>query len=281
MGSMTHVLRKKPLLFFIIFLLLAILCVTLVENVMAQSLHVTIQNKVDDSGNVELALTLKNSGSKPVYHVHPMFHFHHSMSMMSKIMRLDPGQSIILENDRHPPIMRVGRYPLTAMVEYWTLPEGGIKQSVLATDSFYFREAVESKVQGRLESATDSESSILKVFLQNQSDSLKNIRMMLLLPPGLKTDEFSGMLGLTLRGGEKKNFEVRVFRRENQEQDRFPVRLMVEYGEMLKHFSREVNGTIRFSPSWYSIKYLPHFTALAFMVLVLLGYYYRINIRKK
>ena len=37
----------------------------------------------------------------------------------------------------------------------------------------------------------------------------------------------------------------------------------------------QINGTIRFSPSWYSMEYRLHFTALAFMVLVLLGYYYR------
>ena len=248
--------------------------------VQAQPLIVSIHSEVDDAGNVKLALALKNSGSRPIYHVHPMFHFHHSMSMMSKIMRLDPGQSITLENDRHPPVMRVGRYPLTAMVEYWSLPDGGIKQSVLSTDSFFFKEPVESKVEGRLESATDSESSILKVFLQNHSESLKNIRMMLLLPPGIETENFSGMMGFTLRGGEEKNFEIRVFRRENHGQDRFPVRLMIEYGEMLKHYSREINGTVRFSPLWYSMEYRLHITALALIVLILLGYYYRVHNQK-
>lgn len=246
----------------------------------AEPLEVSIQNQVDDAGNVKLALTLKNSGSQPVYHVHPMFHFHHSMSMMSKIMRLDPGQSITLENDQHPPVMRVGRYPLTAMVEYWNQPNSGTKQSVLATDSFFFKEPVVSRVEGRLESATDLGSSILKVFLQNRSESLKNIRMMLLLPPGIEAQDFSGTMGFTLRGGEAKSFEIRIFRRKNQEQDRFPVRLMLEYGEMLKHYSEEITGTVRFSPIWYSMKYLPHITALAFMVLVLLGYSYRIYNRK-
>ncbi len=246
----------------------------------AQPLKLSIQNKVDDVGNVELALTLKNSGDRPVFHVRPMFHFHHSMSMMSKIMRLDPGQSITLENDQHPPVIRVGRYPLTAMVEYWTHPTSGTKQSVLVTDSFYFKDPVESRVEGRLESVTDLDSSILKVFLQNRSESLKNIRMMLLLPPGIEAQDFSGIMGFTMRGGEAKNFEIRVFRRKNQEQDRFPVRLMVEYGEMLKHYSGEINGTVRFSPEWYSLKYMPHFTALAFMALILLGYYYRIYNQK-
>ena len=246
----------------------------------AQPLEVTIQNEVDDIGNVKLALTLKNSGDRPVFHVHPMFHFHHSMSMMSKIMRLDPGQSITLENDQHPPVMREGRYPLTAMVEYWTHPASGTKQSILATDSFFFKDPVESKVGGRLESVTDFDSSILKVFLQNRSTSLKNLRMMLVLPPGIETEDFSGIMGFTLRGGEEKNFEIRVFRRKNQEQDRFPVRLMVEYGEMLKHYSGEINGTVRFSPVWYSVKYMPHFTALAIMALIILGYYYRIYNQK-
>jgi cbb3-type cytochrome oxidase subunit 3 len=246
----------------------------------AQPLAVSIQSEVDDVGHVKLALIMKNSSLEPVYHVRPMFHFHHSMSMMSKIMRLDPGQSISLENDQHPPVVRVGRYPLTAMVEYWTHPTSGSQQSVLVTDSFFFKEPVKSQVEGRLESATDSNSSILKVFLQNRSASFKNIRMMLVLPRGVETRDFSDTMGFTMHGGEEKNFEVRVFRRENQEQDRFPVRLMIEYGEMLKHYSGEITGTVRFSPSWYSLKYMPHFTALAFMALVLLGYYYRIYNQK-
>lgn len=246
----------------------------------AQPLEVSIQNKVDDAGNVELALTLKNSSDHPVFHVHPMFHFHHSMSMMTKIMRLDPGQSITLENDQHPPVMREGRYPLTAMVEYWTDPTNGTKQSILATDSFFYKDPVESRVGGRLESMTDFDSSILKVFLQNRSESLKNIRMMLLLPPDIEAQDFSGVMGFTMRGGEEKNFEIRVFRRKNQEQDRFPVRLMVEYGEKLKHYSEEINGTVRFSPVWYSVKYMPHFTALAIMALSILGYYCRIYNQK-
>ena len=246
----------------------------------AKQLDVFIQNQVDDAGNVKLLLTLKNSGSRTIYHVRPMFHFHHSMSMMSKIMRLDPGQSITLENDKHPPVMRVGRYPLTAMVEFWTHPNSGTKQSVLFTDSFFFKEPVVSKVEGNLESVTDLDSSILKVFLKNRSKSLKNIRMMLLLPPGIEAKDFSGMMGFTMRGGEAKNFEVRVFRRKNLERDRFPVRLMIEYGEMLKHYSGEINGTVRFSPVWYSMKYMPHFTVLALMALILLGYYYRIYNQK-
>ena len=94
---------------------------------------------------------------------------------------------------------------------------------------------------------------------------------MLLLPPGIETEDFSGTMGFTLYGGEEKNFEVRLFRRGDQGQDRFPVRLMIEYGEMLKHYSGEINGTVRFSPTWYSAKYMPHFTALAVMVVVLRG----------
>ena len=243
----------------------------------AQPLEVSIQNKVDDAGNVQLALTLKNSGSQPIHHLHPMFHFHHSMSRMTKLMRLEPGQSITLENDKHPPVMRVGRYPLTAQVEYWTRPEGGMKQTIIATDSFYFKEPLESQVTGRLESMTGSESSIVKVMLQNHSDSLKNLRMMLLLPPELESNDFSGVMGFTLRGGESKVFDIRIFRRENQRQDRFPVHLMIEYGEMLNHYSGEIAGVVRFSPDWYSVEYQIPITILAFISLIFLGYYYRIN----
>ena len=254
--------------------------VTVERPAWAKPLDVLIQNEVDDTGNVNLLLTLKNSGSRSIYHIRPMFHFHHSMSMMSKIMRLDPGQSITLENDKHPPVRRVGRYPLTVMVEFWLHPNGGTKKSVLFTDSFFFKEPLISKVEGKLASVTDLDSSILNVFLKNRSESLKNIRMMLLLPPGLAAKNFSGVMGFTMRGGEAKNFQIRVFRRENIERDRFPVRLMIEYGEMLKHYSNEINGTVRFSPVWYSMKYMPHFTVLALMALILLSYYYRIYNKK-
>jgi hypothetical protein len=269
---MNGYLKFGVMLFFV---LIGMVC-----SAQASPLELSIKNKVDDLGNVELALTLKNSGDRPVFHVHPMFHFHHSMSMMSKIKRLDPGQSITLENDQHPPVMMEGRYPLTAMVEYWTHPTSGTKQSILVTDSFFFKDPVKSKVKGSLESVTGFDYSILKVFLQNRSESLKNIRMMLLLPPGIEAQNFPGIMGLTMRGGEEKNFEIIVLRRKNQEQDRFPVHLMVEYGEMLKHYSEEINGTVRFSPVWYSIRYMKHFISLAFMALILLGYYYRIHNQK-
>jgi hypothetical protein len=261
---------KTFIVLFVFFTLL-----TVVGGAWAKPLDVLIQNEVDDAGNVNLLLTIKNSGSRPLYHIRPMFHFHHSMSMMSKIMRLDPGQSITLENDKHPPVRRVGRYPLTAIVEFWIHPNGGTKKSVLFTDSFFFKEPLISKVEGNLTSVTDLDSSVLRVFIKNRSKSLKNIRMMLLLPNGIEAKDFSGVMGFTMRGDEAKSFEIRVFRRENIERDRFPVRLMIEYGEMLKHYSSEINGTVRFSPVWYSMKYMPHFTVLASMALILLGYYYR------
>ena len=101
---------------------------------------------------------------------------------------------------------------------------------------------------------------------------------MLLLPPGMVAEKFNGMMGFTLRGNEKKNFDVTVKRGGNLDEDRFTVRLMVEYGEMLKHYSGEIKGVIQFSPFWYSVKYLPHFTALVVMGLIWMGFYFRFYI---
>ena len=112
-------------------------------------------------------------------------------------------------------------------------------------------------------------------MIQNHSDSLKNVRMMLLLPPGMIAEKFNGMMGFTLRGNDKTNFDVTVKRGKNLDEDHFPVRLIVEYGEMLKHYSGEIRGTMQFSPSWYSAKYLPHFTALVVLGLILIGFYLR------
>jgi hypothetical protein len=242
---------------------------------LGQPLQVFIDSDVNQKGQVDLALTMKNTGSKPVFHIQPMFHFHHSMSMMTAIREIGPGQSITLENDKHPPVLRIGRYPISARVKYETLFEGGERKTILHTDSFYFKEPVQSQVGGSIQSSGGPASSNLKIMIQNHSDSLKNIRMMLLLPPGMIAEKFNGMMGFTLRGNEKKSFDVTVKRGGDLNEDRFPVRLMVEYGEMLKHYSGEIRGVVQFSPSWYSAKYFPHFTALVVMGLIWIGFYFR------
>ena len=255
-----------------VFLVLIVL-VLYPNMVLGQPIKVSIGSDVNEKGQVDLFLTLENTGSHAVLHIHPMFHFHHSMSMMTAIRELRPGQKITLENYQHPPVLRVGTYPISAMVKYKTLE--GNEKTILHSDSFYFKEPVQSQIGGSIQSSGGVSSSILKIFLKNQSDSLKNIRMMLLLPPGMVAENFDGMMGFTLRGKAGKNFEVRVQRGPNVDEDRFPVRLMVEYGEMLKHYSGEIKGSIQFSPYWYSGKYLKHFTVLAVMGLILAGLYFR------
>ena len=98
---------------------------------------------------------------------------------------------------------------------------------------------------------------------------------MLLLPPGMVAEKFDGVMGFTMTGKTTKSFEVTVQRGPNFDEDRFPVRLMVEYGEMLKHYSGEIKGFIQFTPSWYSVKYLKHFTVLVVMGLILALLYFR------
>ena len=257
-------------------LILILMVFVLFPNIaLGQPIQVSIDSDVNEKGQVALALTIENTGSYPIFHVHPMFHFHHSMSMMTSIRELRPGQKITLENDKHPPILRVGTYPISAMVKYNTLLEEGEGKTIFHSDTFYFKEPVQSQIVGSIQSSGGPESSILKIFLKNQSDSFKNIRMMLLLPSGMVAENFNGMMGFTLRGNAKKSFEVTVQRGTNIDEDRFPVRLMVEYGEMLKHYSAEIEGVIQFSPSWYSMKYLLHFTVLAVMGLILAGLYFR------
>jgi len=264
-------------------LLFILIIVFIFPNIaLGQPLKVSIDSNVNENGQVALALTIENIGSHPVFHVHPMFHFHHSMSMMTAIRELRPGQKITLENNEHPPVLRVGTYPISAMVKYKTLLEEGEGKTIFHSGSFFFKEPAQAQIWGSIQSSGGPESSILKILLKNQSDSLKNIRMMLLLPPGMILKKFNGMMGLTLRGSEEKSFELTVRRSSNWDEDRFPVHLIVEYGEMLKHYSGEIKGVIQFSPSWYSVKYLWHFTALAVMGLILIGLYYRFcNLKMK
>ena len=171
--------------------LLVLIVLVICPNIaLGQPIKVSIESDVNEKGQVELNLTIENKGSYPVFHIHPMFHFHHSMSMMTKIRELGPGQKIILENDQHPPVLRVGTYPISAMVKYETVE--GNEKKILHSDSFYFKEPVQSQIGGSIQSSGGAKSSILKIFLKNQSDSLKNIRMMLLLPPGMVAENFDG-----------------------------------------------------------------------------------------
>ena len=144
--------------------------------------------------------------------------------------------------------MRAGRYPLVVMAHYKSEKEQSVASTVLHTDSFYFQEPVVSVVEGRIESSVESGGSVLNVLLQNNSQALKNVRMMLLLPPGLIAENFKGMMGFTLQGGERKFFQVPVVKAAESLNGSYPVHLMIEYGEKLKHYTGEIRGRIEFGP---------------------------------
>jgi hypothetical protein len=211
-------------------------------------LELSTRSHVTGDGKVTIALTLKNPGREPLFHIHPMFHFHHMMSHMPMIHRLDPGQSVILENKKHPPVGSVGSYPVVAMVRYKEREKTTESHTRVHTDSFYFEEPMASKIDGTIRVETNEETSRIKILLKNPSASFKNIRMMLLLPPELIADHFQGMKGLTLRSGEEKYFEVPVRKVSGLVGGVYPVHLLVEYGELLKHYSGDIPGQINFGP---------------------------------
>ncbi|SVE29193.1 uncharacterized protein METZ01_LOCUS482047, partial [marine metagenome] len=155
-------------------------------------LEVSTETIVAENGIVRILLSLKNPSREPLYNVHPMFHFHHTMAMMPKIMRLEPGQGITMENTDHPPVVRDGRYPLVAMVQYQKNKQKGKYLSQIHTDSFYYNDPVESVIEGKIDSVAEEGVSLLKVWLRNTSSSFKNVRLMLLLPPGLIAEKFQG-----------------------------------------------------------------------------------------
>lgn len=244
-----------------------------------QPLDVSTETRVGEKGTVDISLTLKNSGSQPLFHLHPMFHFHHTRSMMPRIDRLDPGESVTLENPDHPPVVRVGRYPLVAMVSYREDPRSSVTLTRMHTDSFYYREPVVSQIVGEMESSVEAGESFLRVFLRNDSPSFKNIRLMLLLPPGLMAEGFKGMMGLTIRGGEGKYFEVPVRRVSGSREGTYPVHLMIEYGEMLKHYTGEIRGKIQYGAVWNPNTMVVHLLAMALFGWMLF-WWYRENWRR-
>ena len=230
----------------------------------ASPLAISTDTHVSDEGQVRILLSLRNSGGEALLEVHPMFHFHHAQSMMPKIMRLEPGQSITLENTRHPDVVLTGRYPLHVMVSFRQGESD--QQTQLHTDSFHFREPVISMVEGEIETSSSRNESLVQVLLKNNSSSLKNIRLMLILPPGLQAENFGGMMGMTMRGGEEKSFTIPVQRVSGEGDGAYPVHLMIEYGEMLKHYTNEIHGKIWFRSILSAETFLPHL-----MVLSLLG----------
>lgn len=232
-------------------------------------LELSTRTQVSGEGKVAISLTLTNRSSRPLFHLHPMFHFHHTMSRMAMIHRLDPGQSVTLENKKHPPVMRVGSYPVVAMVRYRETEKAGESRTAMHTDSFYFEEPMVSLIEGKIGTEVEEGASRVKILLKNPSPSFKNVRLMLLLPPELTADDFKGMMGLTIHGGEEKYFEVPVHQVAGRRGGVYPVHLLVEYGEMLRHYSGEIRGEINFGPVPGQGQFWPQMLVFAFLAVTL------------
>jgi hypothetical protein len=212
------------------------------------SLDLSTKSHVNGEGKVTIALTVKNSGRQPLFHIHPMFHFHHAMSPMPKIHRLAPGQSVTLENKKHPDVGLVGSYPVVAMVRYKETEKAAESRTSMHIDSFFFEEPKVSQIEGALVAKAGEDSSQVRISLKNPSPAFKNIRMMLLLPPELTADRFKGMKGFTIRAGEEKSFDVPVRKTSGPPGGVYPVHLLVEYGGMQRHYSGDIRGEINFGP---------------------------------
>ena len=235
----------------------------------SQQLVIVTNTLVTEEGKVRIHLTLQNNGQRTLYDVQPMVHFHHTMAMMSKIIQLEPGQKIILENDDHPPVLRSGRYPLIIMTQYKTDLHMN-PYTHIHTSSFYFREQVESAINGKISTTLNGDESLLDIFLKNNSASFKNIRLMLLLPPGLVADELVKMMGVTIRGGQEKNIKVVVKRQQGSSAIIYPVHLLVEYGEMLNHYTEDISGEVDFRSIPERTAIIPALAALSLLAGILL-----------
>ncbi len=240
-----------------------------------QQLVIVTNTLVTEEGKVRIHLTLQNNGQRTLYDVQPMVHFHHTMAMMPQIIQLEPGQKIILENDDHPPVLRSGRYPLIIMTQYKTDLQMQ-PYTHIHTSSFYFREQVESAINGKISTTLNGDESLLDIFLKNNSGSFKNIRLMLLLPPGLVADELAQMMGVTIRGGQEKNIKVVVKRQKGSPAVIYPVHLLVEYGEMLNHYTGDISGEVDFRSIQERTAIIPALGAILVLIgAILLRSYFR------
>ncbi|MCF8720361.1 hypothetical protein [Nitrospina gracilis] len=226
---------------------------------------------VTRDGRVTITLHLRNTGSGSLHHVHPMFHFHHTMSHMPMIHELKPGEEVTLVNDRHPPVVRVGSYPVVAMVNYKTGMDSDLTRTQLHTSSFHYEEPLKALITGdiRARHQENTDTSTLRIALRNDSPSFKNVRLMLLLPPELTSRQFSGMMGFTIHGGQEKHFEVPVTKVAGRPGGEYPVHLLVEYGEMLKHYSGDIAGSVYFGPDWGEEPFWPQMAVFVFLFAML------------
>lgn len=236
-----------------------------------EALRITTQPNVDGQGRVHILLNLHNTSSKSLHHVHPMFHFHHTMAHMPMIREMKPGERVTLTNDQHPPVRRVGSYPLVAMVHYKTAPNSDAVHTQVHTGSFYFEEPLKAAIEGdiRARHKEDSDVSTLQISLRNTSPSFKNVRLMLLLPPELSAESFRGMMGFTIHSGEEKHFQVPVKKVAGRPGGEYPVHLLVEYGEMLKHYSSDISGRVYFGPEWGQAPLWPQLLVFLFLLVTL------------
>ena len=99
---------------------------------------------------------------------------------------------------------------------------------------------------------------------------------MLLLPPGLVADELAQMMGLTIRGGQEKNIKVAVKRKKGSPAIIYPVHLLVEYGEMLNHYTGDISGEVDFRSIQERTAIIPALAALSLLAgILLLRSYFR------
>jgi hypothetical protein len=135
---------------------------------------------------------------------------------------------------------------------------------------------VESAIDGKISTTLNGDESLLDIFLKNNSTSFKNIRLMLLLPPGLVADELAQMMGVTIRGGQEKNIKVTVKRKKGSPAIIYPVHLLVEYGEMLNHYTGDISGEVDFRSIQERTAIIPALAALSLLAgILLLRSYFR------
>lgn len=246
-----------------------------------EGLDINSETSVSPSGEVRIVLNLKNISGQTLYSIHPMFHFHHTMEMGTMIKQLPAGESVKISTDRHPPVLLAGRYPLVVLLRYRTDNDENILQTY--TGSFHHKEALESVIDGEMEFEQEGEDARLKIHLNNHSNSMKNVRLMLILPPGLEADKFPGMMTLTLHSGEEVYFETDVQQNKSFQSlnGYYPIHLLLEYGEFLKHYTSEIQSNAYFNARFNLNRHWPHLFAMILFASGMLLFYRKRTINYK
>ena len=82
-------------------------------------------------------------------------------------------------------------------------------------------------------------------------------------------------MGFTIHGEQQRYFEIPVKKRNGAPSGDYPVHLVIEYGELQKHYAAEITGQIIFPITWTEVTLWNHLALAGFLCFMVFLFYRR------